>query len=307
MTKKKVVNLKGLDSDTKETLSENSDFIRVRGINGDVLKEPIPEYLNSQCEKIWKKGDVWIVAGRDRSGHRSSGYGGKGHTKSSSLDIVIGRLGFEGIEVDESGSEIYVDPDFKKDAVRFYFSQKADIDDYFGLVDGKIGRMVGKSAVALKADGLRFISRGSGIKFVTNVDSVNSRGGKINRISGIDLIAGNDDTDLQPMVKGDNLIEILNDLVKQVEGLSAIVDGFVTEQIKINTTLVKHKHFSPFMGLITTPSDDMLIEAMIPLSSQITKTKISLITFKSNLVALKQKYLYQTSKKFIASRWNNTN
>jgi len=275
------------------------------GINGDVLKEGIPEYIRTPSEKVIKsQNDAWIVMGRDRPGHRESGYGGKGHTKASSIDMVCGRLGYEGLGVNEDGEPIYVDPDFVKDAVRFYMSQKADIDEYFRLTGYK---SEGKSAAGMKADAIRIISRDGGIKLVTNVDKKNSRGGNINEIRGIELVAGNDSKSLQPMVLGDFMIEFLDALIGQVEALSAIVDGFVTEQMKFNTALMTHKHYSPFMGGPTTPSDDMLRSGIQPMMNHVAKTKQSLIAFKNNLVALRQKYLMQTGTNLVVSRWNSTN
>ena len=50
-----------------------------------------------------------------------------------------------------------------------------------------------RSGIALKADGVRLIGR-EGIKLVTGVDSINSQGGTIEYAKGIDLIAGNDDS-----------------------------------------------------------------------------------------------------------------
>ena len=41
----------------------------------------------------------------------------------------------------------------------------------------------------------------------------NSQGGQVHGRVGIDLIANNDDTDLQPLVKGDNLVQAFNKLV----------------------------------------------------------------------------------------------
>ena len=39
----------------------------------------------------------------------------------------------------------------------------------------------------------------------------------------MDLIGGNDDSDLQPMVKGENLVEFLNKLIKQISDTNGLV------------------------------------------------------------------------------------
>ena len=48
----------------------------------------------------------------------------------------------------------------------------SDIDDNFELVDGSIGNSKNKSAIAMKADGIRIIAR-EGIKLVTKTDNAN--------------------------------------------------------------------------------------------------------------------------------------
>ena len=309
MSREKVINHKGMEDDAIERLeSENIDTsIGYRGINGDRLTEALPEYIESPCEKVYKHGDVHIVFGRDRPGHRTSGYGASGDTKAHSLDIVIGRLGHLGVEFNEQGESMHVDPSFQYDAARFFISQKSDVDDYFGLVDGGMERVIGKSAVALKADALRFISRGGGIKFVTNVDKVNSRGGKISKIEGISLVAGNDDKSLQPMVLGGNATEFMEKLVNHVEKLSAVVDGMLQEQTKMNQYVIQHKHISPFFGQLTLPSEQLVLNGPAIVAAHLSKTKQSLITFKVNLANLKNTYLSQAGTKSVKSRYNKSN
>ena len=103
-----------------------------------------------------------------------------------------------------------------------YVSQKTDIDDNFDLVNGKVGRSTARSGLGLKSDAVRIIGR-EGIKLVTGTDVKNSTGEKIISVAGIDLIAGNDDSNLQPLVLGDNVNESLNKLTDYVSKLAGIV------------------------------------------------------------------------------------
>ena len=48
-----------------------------------------------------------------------------------------------------------------------FISQKADVDTDFGLADGQVGNVKNRSAVSMKADCVRIVSRGGGIKLVT--------------------------------------------------------------------------------------------------------------------------------------------
>ena len=83
---------------------------------------------------------------------------------------------------------------FGADAARIYISQLTNVDTNFGISEGKTGLLKARSAVAIKADGVRIVAR-EGIKLVTQTDVVNSQGGlsPINDIYGIDLIAMNDE------------------------------------------------------------------------------------------------------------------
>ena len=125
-------------------------------------------------------------------------------------------------ETDDEGTLIYTNPDFKVDAARIYISQKADIDDYFNLRSGKVGTSRAKSGIGIKADALRLIGR-EGIKLVTRTEPQNSQGGKLQKVNGIDLIAGNDDSDMQPLIKGANLTECLDDMNDNIANLNGIL------------------------------------------------------------------------------------
>ena len=138
------------------------------------------------------------------------------------------------------GSE--VDNNFSKDAARIYISQKTDIDDNFNLREGKnedgsiLGtpNSVAKSGIGIKADAVRIMSR-EGIKLVTRADNKNSAGDSIEGdYYGIDLVAGNFPDGLQPIVKGDNMVECLRRLQKHIEKLDGILKGFMHMQNKLN-------------------------------------------------------------------------
>lgn len=303
------VDMNGTDSKTQEFLNDTNEqaTISAQGIAGDKILEPVPDYIEAPSEKVLSgENNSFVVFGRDRSGSRLSGYGGKGDTKCGSLDIVVGRLGFEARKVDENDEQLWVDPNFKKDAARVYLSQKSDIDNYFDLANGKVGNAKTKSAVAIKADGVRIIAR-EGIKLVTGVDKFNSQGGEVRVISGVDIIANNDDRGLQPLVKGKNLQIALERLTNHVDKLNGIVDAFLMIQTEYNRQIMGHFHISPYFAMPTTPSDVLLPAGSKCLFDSLTKVKKSLVAHKKNLVSFKLTYLQVFGKKYICSRWNNTN
>ena len=283
------------------------------GIFCEAMREGIPQYINAGCERVEKgANNSWIVFGRDRPGSRASGYGGKGHTHAGSLDLVVGRMGRRAIERYPEGhpnanERAVCDPDFMKDSARIYLSQKTDIDTNFNLVPGSIPRSMAKSGIGIKADAVRIIGR-EGIKLVTRTDPENSQTSSIASVYGIDLIAGNDDEGLEPIVKGKKLVAALQQLVSHVDKLNGIVDNMLMIQMQFNGVLTSHFHQSPLFGLPTSPSITALVSGVSTMVNHLVQTKMSLVMNKVNLQTYKANYITSGhSEKWICSRYNNVN
>jgi hypothetical protein len=312
---KKAVQQDGVDKKAMAGLSNSGDLQKASrlGVFGDNLVEPIPNFIETASEKVYSNAsNSWIVLGRDRPAGRETGFGGKGDTQAASIDIVCGRLGHEVRTTDiKTGEKLWVDPDFKKDAARVYMSQKTNLDENFGLTIGRVGTSSAKSGIGMKADAIRFIAR-EGIKLVTSESTKNSQGGDVLGIVGVDIIAGNMDkksnnTDLQPMAKGDNLAEAMRRLTKHLEKLNGLVTTFITHQTKYNIALMNHWHNSPFFASPTTPSITLIPDGIKVLIDSLTKTMTGLVAHKANIAMYKQTYLQQSGKKYICSRYNNVN
>lgn len=298
---KKIRDFTGLND--KKRVSNNNT--RNLGFGNRKIIEPVPNYIQSESEKVISNdNNAWVVLGRDRPSNLLSGYGGKGYTGAGSVDIVAGRMSADPRSVNEEGEKVYVDPNFKADAARVHVSQKTDIDDNFELADGTIGNSKGYSGVGLKADGVRVIGR-QGIKLVTGTDPATSQGSRVSSISGIDLIAGNDDSDLQPIPKGDNLRDALLEVMENVENLQGIIETFVQAQISFNSAMAGHTHPTP-----TGPSGPSPTALAAGTSANISETLNSFSSMPSqriNTANFKMKYCKPTGDKFINSRHNNTN
>jgi len=200
----------------------------VAGINCNVLYEPVPFFNKAPCElTIEGQNNTSIVLGRDRPSDMLSGYGGVGHTQAGAIDIVVGRMGPKPKMFDQNDNKWFTDPDFVKDSARIYISQKTDVDENFNLVTGKVGNAVVKSAIALKADGVRLIAR-EGIKLITSVDETNSQGGLNVAAVGIDLIAGNDESQ--------------RTLIEKIQDLVGIVDTFANATLTLVGATQNHIH-----------------------------------------------------------------
>ena len=276
---------------------------KIIGVGNTHLTEINPRYNKSESEKIIEgENNTWITLGRDRPSDIFSGFGGAGEKKCGSIDLVAGRISSLPMEL-KDGQELTCDNNVFLDASRININQKTNVDDNYFLAKGSIGKRNNKAAIVIKSDNLRFISR-EGIKLITGTDKYDSNGNLINRIFGIDLIAGNDDSDLQPLVKGKNIEEYLNLITSTVARHGSELANIYKMLIQLNTVLAAHIH--PFAGPVTGPSIEMIAQATIA-TSESAFHAFNLQTEQVNLTTQKMNYLYQFGKKYINSRFNNTN
>jgi len=308
---------------------------KISGVFGNKRVQAMAARENAPSDVVVGRGidnNAFIIIGNDRPGKLHEGYGGKGHTQSDCIDLVAGLGGPCVKEVEKretktlDGKEVLVDlkttinPNFFLDAARIYISQKTDIDKNFGLGEfgpsskeqdqekdpKRIGKYGAKSAIAAKADNIRIIGRES-IQIVTGTDKKNSVGGSVLGKSGIELVAMNKYEELQPMVLGDNLIELLEKIVDKVDKLSKVNNGTMKYQMKLNQALQHHTHASPFFGIQTLPSAACLAAGVQCDLEMVMNSEISTVKNLTNLVGLKMNYLVDSGEKFINSRLNKCN
>lgn len=250
-------NLTALQQTQLENLSP-SIAETMDGINGDRLVEGVPENL-------LYPGDNLIKGANNAGVHltRDEEYRFKGHTGAGACYIYAGRspqdpeLELQDGEFGAGSNTVLRTPNnLKKDAAYVYISQKADPDSLLGVVGGTYGKKAGPrkgvSLATLKADDVVINARQSGIRLVTGTDTSNSKGGRLMTQFGIDLIAGNDDSDLQSMVKGENLVKYLKALSKAVDNLQSTLYKHIQSQLEFNSKLATHTHYDPFLILLGT-------------------------------------------------------
>lgn len=114
-------------------------------------------------------------------------------------------------------------------------------DDRLGLASGGVGSSSKVSAIIGKADAIRLVAE-NGIKLVTAVSSVNSKDDPHIRIKGIDLIAGNTESGLQPIAKGQNTADCINALADIVNDLINYTMQIILYQGKANIQTAGHVH-----------------------------------------------------------------
>mgnify|MGYP003655135313 CR=1 FL=1 len=269
------------------------------GIYGDPLIEAVPTYNRSSSEKVHSgKNNTFIVFGRDRPRDLSSGNGGQPISHCGCIDIIAGMSGILTREANSSGEQVVTDKSPEFDAARIYISQRAkDIDstEYFGIAEGKVGFSPQRSAIAIKADAVRIIGR-EGIKIVTGTDTRNSLGLKIDDlIFGIDLIAGNNDQDLQPLVKGKNLQIALMQNLDLISDINAVITKLC--EIKLQETL---------------PIAAAAVASGVPSSAPATLANLTLLigdlqANQKNLWSHGKNFLSPIGDGYINSKINNTN
>ena len=307
---KRALDIEKLKKNVKNDLESSPAYLSGligKGVAGSRTAEPIPRFAQSECEKVLESGtNASIVIGKDRPGSKLSGYGGRGDSGAGTLDIVAGRMSHNPSRANDNDEDIQANPDFKMDASRMYISQKTDLDDNFDIADGKVGNSKARAGIAIKSDAIRIIAR-EGIKLVTGTDTKNSSGENIISVSGIDLIAGNDDEILQPLVLGTNVNESLNKLSDFVDKLSGIVSSAITYQMKFNTKVMSHTHITCFFGTPTAPSEALIPAGIEVMKNHGTKTIAGIVKFRTNLKFHKQTYYAVSGAKYINSSFNNTN
>lgn len=181
------------------------------GFFNENLIEPVPKRITTSAEYVISgKNNTWITLGRDRPASAGSGYGALGVNGAGCIDLCVGMMAGT---VSGPSQTVSANPNFAADAARIYISQKTDLDQNFGLAEGKKEKLrenstKGKSGIGIKADGVRIVARENGIKLVTGKGNfldtgefgeVNSNGERIvpSDLGAIELIAGNDTTDTE--------------------------------------------------------------------------------------------------------------
>lgn len=288
--------------------------------------ELVFHYKEQKGENVMKNGDAYVTLGKDNPG-QTEGY--RGNTNAASVDMVVGRYGNVGKEYikdlqerSNTPSQLpslpqqYAENNYKLDAARITLSQKTDIDDNFYLTDvlqskGSVDAPAkNKSAIGMKADNVRMVSRES-IKLVAMTDGYNSKNRRIGGEYGIELIAaGNSNkgnTDLQPLVKGNNLVAAMNDLVEHIATLDTQISQLGKMVLQQQKQFLLHFHNATAPGAPTTPPIDpnSFIQGIL------TSVDLGMQTIEINLRQFKHaeftnNYLVPGARSYICSPHNKT-
>ena len=316
---------------TLENLLNMADQKTVSALTGDAKASFIPQGAGISHTPVLKPtinfnaapdemqvgpgGNTAIVFGRDRPASEASGWGAKGSNTCDTIDIVAGRSSAaRGGKGPTPGS--VVEPNLTNDAARIYISQLTDVDLNFGIAGGKQGLMKERSAIAMKADGIRVIGK-EGVKIVTGRSFAFKAGpsGEKNTLGGtnkkpapkIELLAGNHDGEqvikatkwlpkqniknLQGVARGENTRDALRGLGEIAEQLIGTVNQMADIQLKTNSLFganIWHSHYQP-------AALDAGLKYLLFVQSSLWHTRINKIIWELN-------YTYPFGYKYVLSR-----
>lgn len=240
------------------------------GVGQSRVKRKKVKFIEGINNHVISHNGGHIVFGSDRPSGLVGGTGGSGYSKTSTIDIVVGRAS-KNIKTKKKLSksdEQYVGNLFTRDAARIYISESTLIDKNFGLATGPRQPGAGKnthpvSAIGIKADAVRVIGT-EGVNIITGPATgysgkreKNTYDGKVPQAGAINLIAGNYTDDklhfgslrspgvavlqnipyLQPAIKGDYLVSCLNELINYCDALESAIFNIATSLQAQNASL----------------------------------------------------------------------
>jgi hypothetical protein len=256
---------------------------------------------------VYENQGAYIVLGQVPPGGIARGYGAKG-IPADSIDLVVGR-GSSSYKGKGPKPNSAVDNNFGTDAARIYISRLCDIDNDFGLASrpglaAKKGGLVGRSAIAVKADGVRIIGR-EGVKITTGKmqggkfglkGEPNSLGGKISAPAPkIELVAGNNYKHVQGVALGETTRDSLRELTSIVGEIWSAVFNMGITQAGLNGVL----------GVTPIPWHGPAVATAV--QQQFSGVLASLYQTRTNLQFWNFNYLQASGKKYIVSRNVRTN
>ena len=182
-------------------------------------------FIQGHDQHVVHYDNAYVVFGADHPEGMASGYGAENDPNCNTIDLVVGR-GAGARKGKGLKPHSMVNNNITTDAARIYISQKTKIDTNFALADGSLGNVEDSSAIGIKADGIRIVGR-EGIKIVTGGGrgvrgggETSSTGEALKTAPKIDLLAGNNDANLQPIVLGTRTANALyaydDDIIKPI-------------------------------------------------------------------------------------------
>lgn len=304
----------------QKDIEEQGGYINVSGYGGTPIFEEEYPYYELPNETVIKGiNDSYIVLGRDRPSGITSGYGGIGYPRASSIDIVVGRSSdlFEKENLITEQSGFWLNPNFSSDAARIHISQKTDIDDNFSLPETIHGKGIGNSAIGMKADNIRIMAR-QAIKLISSVSRTDSNNLSITG-AGVELIAIDPEIDIedfnrsveppvmQPIPKGNNLENAIEEILNLFDVVTGLLLKYVELQTDLNHYFASHTHLETFFGNQGIPSIDVQSPLYQNNMEVLKSVNFAILEFKKELANYYSTFISSNSKKYINSAYHYLN
>jgi len=264
-----------IESDIQNTIKTNPAFPKNTGLFLTEDDESLPifgpvgnvEHIISRKGGIGNDGHAGarIVLTKDNYGHRGTGLGGHGFTMCEAIDIVAGSLSCE--EKTYTGSTT-TRANFITDGARIYLTERGDIQHYFAI--GKRSEAVSlsskmKSGIGMKADQTLIMGRErvmilAGLALAEGGDRTVTQNSNVNpKIE----IARVNDKESQPAVLGNNLVEYLGEMKKEMQKLRNKIQEVNRDLMEYKYAMATHQHTGFGLGAVTViPSPDAASEAI---------------------------------------------
>jgi hypothetical protein len=276
-----------------------------RGLGGGppIAPNPVRNAAASEKSMVGATGvpaSVVIGQSRGKEGGLTSGLGGQG-IPAPVIDLCSGHMGAYAREADDEGRPIKYNPNFQVDAAHVTLWALENPDEIMQLPAGSLGERKMTSAVGIVADAVNIQSKAAaGVKIAAYPTNRNSQGQKNLENPGIDLLV-NDGEDQQPLVKGDNLIELLAGMNEQIDELRGTMEQFVRLQGNFNDVVLAHNHNSPFWGQVTAPSFNVMFEGFKQCFQRVADVETGMIFSIMNKETGNNNYFNPVQEKYILS------
>ena len=273
------------------------------GAASPIAPNPVRNAAASEKSFVGATGvpaSIVIGQSRGKEGGLTSGLGGQG-ISSPVIDLCAGHMGGYARDTDEEGRPINYNPNFQVDSAHVAVWALENPDEIMQLPAGSLGERKMTSAVGIVADAINIQAKGEGgIKIAAYPTNRNSRGQKNLENPGIDLLVG-DGEDQQPLVKGDNLLELLQKMSKEIDDLRGTQEQFVRLQGNFNDKVMSHNHNSPFWGLCSAPSFSVLFEGFKQCFQRVADVETGMIFSIINKETGENNYFSPVQEKYILS------
>ena len=273
-----------------------------RGANSFTKLTSLPSYNAAKSTKGMTHNDssiMFLQAAEQGPGTGAGALGGR----ASSIDLKCGRV--SSITNTAKNPDIFVNDSFLHDAARIYISQDTSLDKACKISEADNPKFENRSGIALIADNIAIKGR-LGVKITTSPNGEsNSKSGKISSGTGIELIANNDVSDVQPIVKGNNLISAINTINKRMNKLTGMIMDIAADNATLRLSLAVHTH--PLLFPLALPSPELSVACGISIAKNMKIGVIDGLSQKANLWFDDFNYTYSVGGEYINSDFNRTN